>query len=477
MKTTFRWAALGLLLAGAQCKRVNGAYCDDVRPCPSGFACDLDARECSLVSTGGGGDLGGVPGDMAGCSCGGPTPICVATSCVSCLSTSDGDGACAAVSPSTPYCDPSGDAAGACVGCLDNSQCSAPTAFCDAATHACRGCIRDSECASLVCDLTPTEGSTTRGTCVPIAMVEYVDGAATTIGDGLTPTTPRQKIQDALNHATGGDKRPYVHVAAGTYNESNVGVTNSTSYIVGADGAIVAPTSGDALSAGSNGSLTVRNLVVTAKGGNGVNCQNGSFTAYRSQFVGSSQSGVYANNCNLLLDADWIDGNSGGGIYIGGGNFQVFNSIITNNINQGGLYQLGSGTTTAFVNNTVADNKASGTIAGVNCSTTSALLVRNSILWNNKGTAGTIVAETNCSSDFDASDDPSAGPQSTIDLTIQMPGFTGTTPSSPASYHLASGSPCISEATPMTAPDHDYDLEPRPDATTLKPDIGADELQ
>jgi len=35
------FAALVLVaaVAGVRCKRANGAYCDDVRPCPSGFAC------------------------------------------------------------------------------------------------------------------------------------------------------------------------------------------------------------------------------------------------------------------------------------------------------------------------------------------------------------------------------------------------------------------------------------------------------
>ncbi|MCU1280909.1 MAG: hypothetical protein JWM53_4455 [bacterium] len=461
---------LAMVAAGAQCKRTNGAYCDGARPCPSGFACDETARECHVQALGGG-DMAAGSIDMAGCTCSGVTPICVANSCVSCLSTSDPDGACAMVSSSTPHCLTSGTDAGACVGCRDASDCSGVVPFCDATMHVCRGCVADTECASLVCDLTP--GSTTHGLCVAISQVEYADGSAGPGGMGLTPTTPRQMIQDAINHAVGGDNRPYVHIAAGSYNE-NVGVNNKTIYLVGANGAIIKPTNGDALGAmGATGSLTVRNLVATAPNGNGGNCSGASFTAYRSQFVKSSQNGIYSSNCALLVDAVWVDSNVGSGIYIGAGDFQIFNSIITHNTNSGGFYQLATGTTTIFVNNTVADNSASGTIAGVKCAAATAVMVRNSILYNNKGTAGTAIGETDCSSEFCASDDVSTGPQSTVDLTGgKMPGFKGGTPVTADSYHLTATSPCRNEASPLYTPDHDFDFESRPQGM---PDIGADE--
>src|SRR5512135_822504 len=86
-----------VVVVGAGCKRTNGAYCDDTRPCASGLACDLTARECHAI-VGGGADLAGLSIDMAGCNCSGPTPICVAMTCVSCMSTSDPDGACKAAS-------------------------------------------------------------------------------------------------------------------------------------------------------------------------------------------------------------------------------------------------------------------------------------------------------------------------------------------------------------------------------------------
>ncbi|MCU1282623.1 MAG: hypothetical protein JWM53_6169 [bacterium] len=461
---------LAIVVAGVECKRTNGAYCDVARPCPNGFACDETARECHLTSIGGG-DMAVGEGGVGGCAqCGGTTPICVAMTCVSCLSTSDGDGACTAISPSTPYCATSG----ACVGCRDANDCGGATPFCDATSHVCRGCVADSECPSLVCDLTPA--SPTHGKCIPIAQVEYVDGSAATNGNGLTPTTPKLAIQDAINHAVGADNRPYVHIAAGSYNE-NVGVNNKTIYLVGANGAIIHPTNSDALGASGGGSLTVRNLVAMATNGNAGLCSSATLTAYRSQFINSSQVGVYTSSCQLLLDGVWVHGNSTVGISLSGGNFTIINSIITKNGGAGGVTQVTAGTTMVFANNTVADNTSSTTAyAGVNCAAVGSFETVNSIFYNNK-LAGGAIAETNCPSSFNASDDVSIGPQSTVDLTGgKTPGFKGGTPLTADSYHLVPTSPCRNEATMASAPDHDFDFEHRPDATSMIPDIGADEV-
>ena len=466
-------ALLVVVAAGAQCKRTNGAYCDVSRPCPSGFACDETARECH-VTTLGGNDMAVGEGGVGGCAqCGGATPICVANSCVSCLSTSDGDGACAAVSGSTPHCLAVGGGAGACVGCRDANDCAGATPFCDATAHVCRGCIADGECPSLVCDLTP--GSATHGVCVAIDKVEYADVGAATNGNGLLPTTPRQGLQDAINHAVGADNRPYVHVAAGSYNE-NIGVNNKTIYLVGATGAIIHPANNDALGVQTGGSLTVRNLIATAVSGNAGNCQNGTLIAYRSQFINSSQLGVYTSTCQLLLDACWVHGNGAGGISLGG-SFTIINSIITKNSGAGGVAQVVTGTNMVFANNTVADNtSATTTNAGVTCLAAGNFDPVNTILYNNK-LGGGMLNETNCPGSFNASDDPSAGPQSTVDLTAKAPGFKGGTPLTPDSYHLAPTSPCRNEASPLSAPNHDFDFERRPDATSMMPDIGADEVQ
>lgn len=459
--------------AGVRCKRANGAYCDDVRPCPSGFACDTVARECQVSSLSGA-DLAGISTDMAGCTCSNPMPICVAMQCTSCLSTSDPEGACAAASPSAPHCETSGPSAGDCVGCRDANDCGGMTPFCDTTTNMCRGCIADGECPSLICDLTP--GSTTHGQCIPASNVVYADPAGSN-GDGKTPATAKKKIMDAINAAVGlNPARLYVHVAAATYDEG-VGVmgAGTAAYLVGADGAIIHRTGpGDGLGAQNNGTLTVRNLIVTADKGNASNCQtSGTLTIYGSQLINSSQLGVYTVACTLTLDGVWISNNMGGGISVSS-DFKIINTIITNNVGAGGFTQVTAGTNMTFSNNTVANNTSSVTAAaGVTCVTAGSFDVTNTILYNNM--KGGTISETNCGGSFDANDDVSAGPQSTVDLTMQTPGFKMGATMSPDYYHLLPTSPCVGEGSPMFAPDHDFDLDPRPTPSTGKFDIGADE--
>jgi len=411
--------------------------------------------------------------DMAGCTCSGATPICVAMTCVSCLSTSDPNGACAAAAPSTPFCATDGARVGSCVGCRDASDCPSTMPFCDADGRVCRGCVSDLECPSLVCDLVP--GSTSQGTCIPGTQVEYVDGSAAANGNGLTPTSPRQKIQDAINHATGGDNRKYVRVAPGTYTEG-IGVSNgATISVVGADGTTIQVPGGDAVGASTGGSITIRNITAIAANGNAGNCQNGSFMAYRSRLLNSSQSGVYALNCGLVVDACWIDGNMAGGLYVAGGGFRVVNSIITHNTNNGGIYQVANAPNVVVVNDTVADNTATAAVAGISCAAAGSIVVRNTILFNNKGNNASSIAETNCMFELSASDDVS-GAAPTVDLTKTAPGFKGGS-NSPDAYHLAAGSACIDRASSLSAPDHDFDFERRPDPVSMLPDIGADEVQ
>lgn len=466
--------AVALVVAAAaalECKRANGAYCDDSRPCPSGFACDLTARECHGVTVGG--DMAGVSTDMAGCTCSGPTPICVAMTCVSCLSSSDPEGACAAASPSTPHCQTSD---GTCVACRDASDCSGTTPFCDASTHVCRGCVADAECPSLICDLTPSTPAPRQ--CIPIAQVVYVDpNGDDGPGQGLTPTTPNKTIQHAINNAVGlTPVRGFVHAATGTYAEGGTGVNNKTIYIVGADGATVHATMGgkDGLGAGGGGSLTVRNMTVIADMGNGGNCNGSSFAAYRTKFINSGQTGVVSVGCApLILDGCIVSGNKAGGVVVQSGDFTIVNSVLASNSGGAGMYQTGGGTTTVFVNNTIADNTTGGGVGGMHCASPTTPLPVNTILFNNKS-AGSILSETDCMGSFLGSDQMVGGSAPTVDLSAQSPGFVGG-----GDYHLVAGSPCLDagSSTVGPPPNHDADFLPRPDAKTMKIDLGAYELQ
>lgn len=459
------------LLTVAGCKRTPG-YCASRNDCAGGMDCILPQHECQLAPPGS--DLAMESTDMAtGCvqPCGGTAPICDGATCEPCTMQPDGDAACAALGGGTPHCDPSG----ACVGCIDNTQCPDPQAsVCDGTSKSCRRC-RDTDCSSLICELTP--GSPTYGQCVPETSIVYVDANGPN-GDGKTPATAKAKVQDGINTAVGlNPARPYVHIAAGTYAE-NVGVNNNSISLVGADGVIIKPANGDALGVqGSNSTMTVRNVIASAPKGNAGNCTGATnaLVAYQSQLTGSMQNGIISQmGCPITLDGDFVNGNMGGGVQPSG-NFTVMNSIITNNTGYGGVNQAATGTTMYFFNDTVADNTASLATGGVTCQAVGGFTVANTILYNNKGGGGTPAElSTGCTASSVASDDPVGGATAAVDLRSQLPGFRlmPVPPSTPGYYHLAAGSPCIGKATAAGPPDHDFDLQPRP---MTNGDIGADE--
>ena len=469
---------LMVMLAVAGCRKTNGAYCGNERPCGSGFACNMTTHVCFAVTAHG--DMATSGGDMTPSPCGtcAPTmPICIAPNCQSCTQQNDPEGACAALSSSTPHCLQTGPDAGSCVGCRDVNDCMNPAmSFCDATSHVCRGCNSDSECPSQICDMTP--GGPNKGKCTPMSDIIYVDGVGPDSNGGTTPTTAMQHINMGISKAQMLG-RHYVHIAPNTYVENIVVNSGKAIILVGPSNAIIHfNNNNDALGVATGGSLTVRGLTVTSndgngKGGNGVGCNGATFTAYGTYFMGNLQSGVQASNCTLLLDGIWSNGNSGAGVYISAGDFQIYNSILTHNTGAG-LYQMVKSATTLFVNNTVSDNTAPGPVGGVSCDITGTTAVVNSILFNNRGSGG--IAETNCKQMGCANDDATGGLTATVNLIGGMPGFTGTLPLSPQSYHLTSSSVCIDKIPSTGAPDHDFDLQSRPDTGDGMIDIGADEF-
>jgi hypothetical protein len=64
-----------------------------------------------------------------------------------------------------------------------------------------------------------------------------------------------------------------------------------------------------------------------------------------------------------------------------------------------------------------------------------------------------------------------SGQTNNIDLSAMTPGFVSAT-----DYHITAGSPLRGKGAPSGISDHDYDGQPRPDTTTGKTDIGADQF-
>lgn len=101
----------------------------------------------------------------------------------------------------------------------------------------------------------------------------------------------------------------------------------------------------------------------------------------------------------------------------------------------------------------------------------------DTILYKNQ--AGTTLAEltANCTTLYSATDDATDAARvgaNNIDLSSQVPGFVG---GANNDFHLTPTSPCKDKGTDSGTNDHDFDGQPRPDPTTMKVDIGADEVQ
>lgn len=153
------------VVVGCQCGPTGGDLCQSVR-CGTGLTCDPDTGRCAVPGTGGGtggagggSATGGGGGDVdAGVdcaqSCSGTTPICDRATgrCVTCTETTGCSGA-------TPVCQTiSNGGLGKCVVCTVERGCSGATPACDPTVFpngACVACMQDTDCpvSGTTCDL------------------------------------------------------------------------------------------------------------------------------------------------------------------------------------------------------------------------------------------------------------------------------------------------------------------------------------
>ena len=495
------WPSLAVLaaaLAAVSCTRDNAAYCDDTKPCPTG-TCDLMAKRCvaSVPDLGGadapvGVDLAGADLNLTCGACSGTTPICKGGVCVGCTGPGGGEAGCTTLSPATPHCLTSGAASGSCVGCRDSTDCidsSKPS--CDATTHACRACAADAECPSEVCDLTP--GSPTLGRCV--SNVIYVDGGPNgNDGNDGSMQKPVATISTGVMKAMQASASVVriAAVAGGYYGAENLSLNNAVVTLVGETGAAIRPkgTNNAAfVTMGSSGKVVVRNLIFTQGAGtmgNGILCSGGTLTVLTCSIHSNAQFGIDANMCgSLVVDRSLIGppsatttGNQQGAMRVGAStSFRITNNFVVrngNNVgNSGGGVVINTMTGVTphdLVANTIANNVGSGLNAGASCNGGTDVVATNNIFWGNL--YGATGSESNCTQTYSCTDDATqaAGGNNQVLIGGATPAFAGTT-----DYHLTMSSLCRQKGAPSGLPSVDIDGQPRPDSTTGKSDIGADE--
>ncbi len=458
---------LGVLVPAGGCKERNPAYCDVTPDCPGGQLCDPDAHRCYDPAA---------PDASIGCGqssdCPVAAPICTSEECTPCQPGVDGDADCAERDPATAHC----ASDGRCVACLSADDCGGTTPVCDQATGTCRPCADHEECVFEVCNIGV-------GSCLSSDNVIYVDEGGTD-GTGCgTPNMPCATISgpDGALDKVGGT-RGTIRLRGGSYQE-NVDIDTGVSVAVIGKGATISPaTSGPPVFTVAGGSTVVVDglTVMLAIGGDashGFRCESSSTIDLRRVTSRDNQgNGISASNCTVTVSRGLIRGNLGGGLYLSDSAFSVRNSFIVANGDAGASGSTFGGVYVAnglnkspqeFDFNTVADNQSATTALsnGVQCTTATAMVARNDIVYANIGGIDTLSG--NCAWAYSAVEGGVSG-----DNNISTNPMFANPPM--VDFHLQAGSPCQDTADPAASETVDFDGDDRPEGN--RRDRGADEV-
>lgn len=354
-------------------------------------------------------------------------PICNKTTntCIPC----NADAQCEAKNAATKAC-----AAGRCVACSRSEHCGeAARPICVA--NACAPCTADAQCAAKT-TLGPNPGicmSHTDGHCATDAETLYVENrAGCVMTGGGTPAQPFCHPQPAVTLAVGGtSQRLVVLRGPAALRNFSATVPSGLLSVVGQSGALIngGPDVGIQV---AGGEVYVRTLTVKS---------------------GSNIGVVVDAPGTLRMSRSTVEGNSGGGILINGGGFDITNTIVAGN-GPGFTAGLGAwggvavqtpatGKPARFDHNTVVGNLATG----LSCAAMVA--------------APGLIAHGN----------------SALDISppcLVTPCCTGDPLLTPT-HRLMPGSPCVDKLAPNMSLLEDIDGDLRPQGA--QSDCGADELK
>jgi hypothetical protein len=463
------WIAAGCVSES----RVACANDSQCTPLGAEFVCRRSDGVCGLPDTADGGNDGPMGCTVSSQCVNDPTkPICDPQShvCRECMNDC-GAGA-------RPICASSG----ACVECVTAVDCAGKMKTCDVVSGACVPCMTNGECTSGVCIAGATPAM---NTCANANTVAYVNNAVacSNAAHASTPAMPYCEINAAI--AVGGQPRVVVAGSATAYLP--VSITASTSDVTVT---VVGPGRGAApaasVSAAAGTAVTVmaqgKNVDATFDGldfGGGLKCSLSTGVAAlalkNSAVHGSTSAGVETAACAVTVDANIIGpSNAGGGVRVTGGTYVITNNIIANN--GVGAYPgvaLDAAATGTFAYNTVAKNRVTAGVGGIDCGAGAAKTIANSIVWKN---------------DLDAAS-KQVGAQCTLATVVTGVGGGGGTTLDPTfvsatDFHLASGAAanlacCVDKIAVVSGPNsnHDVDASKRPKGIVNAADIGAHEVQ
>ena len=413
---------------------------------------------------------------VAGCQesseCPADDPICSDDNqCQDCDdATAVGDSDCLARDSTLPRC----TAAGTCVECLGDGDCGGNTPVCSLEPGLCRACERHSECPSEVCNWDA-------GSCAAATAIIYVALTGTDSASCGAQLSPCRTIAGAQGGLAKVDiDHPMLRVREGLYNES-IEVDGTAVRIVGTEVTVSPPGStNDPAVLVTDSQVELEGLTLAnASGGNdadGVRCSGSSSTValYLVAIAGNDDTGLQTTDCAITVDRSEISHNDGGGISIRDAAFAITNSFIVDNGDAGattwGGVKIDNGAGYApqlFDFNTVARNRAldDADSSGVDCTTGTAMVATNSIVYGGIGDAPAVDGCSWAYSDIesavvvDGEGNISAPPKFVDDIG--------------GDYHLQSDSPCLDKANTSATMTVDFDGDPRPAGAA---DMGADEI-
>lgn len=287
-----------------------------------------------------------VPKCEASDDCSGAEPFCDVDSgdCTAdCTVVSDDrvvrDTSCAAASADTPRC--SADV-GACVGCLDSSDCAGNVdgSVCEielgVGQYSCRGCLADSECDTQVCKRADDDKF---GVCASVDEVLYVSKRDGMEGADCSLATPCEEIGEALDIAASAGAKRYIRILdEGNYGEQ-LFIDGDT------DVSLVGPATITGLDDGVpiidvdvQASLAVRDIDIfgAADDGQGIRCASDGTAQVKLRDVTvrtglNGGLGISVSRCFLDVSRSEVLDNGAGGIRITISGFLITNSVIANN--------------------------------------------------------------------------------------------------------------------------------------------------
>jgi hypothetical protein len=334
----------------------------------------------------------------------------------------------------------------------DATACTGDRPVCE--DTACRACLEHDECASGACNLLT-------GACFTGALELWVDDDAAGGGDG-SMGMPFQEIREATTSLIAGDTG-IVHVAPGQYLESVAIKAQTVVAILTDPGDGSSIDVDNALDVDTDGTVFWQFGGLSGEASRAVRCIGGTAWIDDAVVSQSTNLGVDATDCTVVLRRSSVDSNDAGGIRAVGGTLRVENGFVTRN---GGFSSAVAGigvdgTEVEILYSTVAENNSTNTWDSIGCANTVSGSVRNSVVGSPAKDDSIGAACSDLVMTYSVVEEQMVMGQGNVDWTWNAADFVDP---GMGDYHAAAGGAFEDVALWVEGdPDHDVDGDARPE--------------